>query len=121
MVKTININKIKKVLKNCPYYDDIMNYDILYDDTYTIDLIDWYKDIIFDKEIDLITIKNIDRCIYMYINDYNYRVGLKKVVKLKDMDLNSISRKKRMIKKILNYNDLYEENSILNIVSSRWL
>ena len=121
MVKTIDIKKIKKVLRNCPYYDDIMNYDILYDDIYSIDLIDWYKDIIFDKEIDLPTIKNIDRCIYMYINDYNYRVGLKRVVKLKDMDLNSITRKKRMIKKILNYNDLYEENSILNIVSSRWL
>jgi len=121
MVKTIDIKKIKKVLRNCPYYDDIMNYDILYDDIYSLDLIDWYKDIIFDKEIDLVTIKNIDRCIYMYINDYNYRVGLKKVVKLKDMDLNSISRKKRMIKKILNYNDLYEENSILNIVTSRWL
>ena len=44
LVDTINA---KKILETCPHYDEIINFDFDYDDEITIDLIDWYKDLIF--------------------------------------------------------------------------
>ena len=44
--RTIDVTNVKKILKYCPYYDDIINYDIDYTDELSIDLIDWYKDLI---------------------------------------------------------------------------
>ena len=44
---TIDVTNVKKILKCCPYYDDIINSDIMYNDDLSIDLIEWYKDIIF--------------------------------------------------------------------------
>ena len=60
---TIDVTNVKKILKCCPYYDDIINSDIMYNDDLSIDLIEWYKDIIFscngDNEEDkIIDIKN---------------------------------------------------------------
>ena len=54
---TIDVTNVKKILKCCPYYDDIINSDIMYNDDLSIDLIEWYKDIIFscngDNEEDI--------------------------------------------------------------------
>ena len=44
---TIDVTNVKKILKCCPYYDDIINSDVIYEDELSIDLIDWYKDLIF--------------------------------------------------------------------------
>ena len=100
---TIDVTNVKKILKCCPYYDDIINSDIMYNDDLSIDLIEWYKDIIFscngDNEEDIKIIRNIDRCMYIYIND-NY---------------------KEVVNKILNYTDEYEENELLNITSTKWI
>ena len=64
---TIDVTNVKKILKCCPYYDDIINSDIMYNDDLSIDLIEWYKDIIFscngDNEEDIKIIRNIDRYI----------------------------------------------------------
>ena len=66
---TIDVTNVKKILKCCPYYDDIINSDIMYNDDLSIDLIEWYKDIIFscngDNEEDIKVIRNIDRCMYI--------------------------------------------------------
>ncbi len=40
---TIDVTNVKKILKCCPYYDDIINSDIMYNDDLSIDLIEWYK------------------------------------------------------------------------------
>ena len=60
---TIDVTNVKKILKCCPYYDDIINSDIMYNDDLSIDLIEWYKDIIFscngDNEEDIKIIRNI--------------------------------------------------------------
>ena len=59
---TIDVTNVKKILKCCPYYDDIINSDIMYNDDLSIDLIEWYKDIIFscngDNEEDIKIITN---------------------------------------------------------------
>ena len=118
---TIDVTNVKKILKCCPYYDDIINSDIMYNDDLSIDLIEWYKDIIFscngDNEEDIKIIRNIDRCMYIY--DNKYKKGLKKRIINNDINLND--NYKEVVNKILNYTEEYEENELLNITSTKWI
>lgn len=121
----IDVVNVKKILETCPHYDEIINFDFDYNDEITIDLIDWYKDLIFscngndEKETEIIGM--IDNSMYMYVNDYKYRKGLSKIISCKDIDLNNEKSIKRLIKKILDYTSKYETTKILNVSSSRWL
>lgn len=122
---TIDISNVKKILNCCPYYDDIINSDVDYEDELSYDLIDWYKDLIFscnaNNEEEIKIIKLIDRSMYLYVNSYKYKIGLKKIIGIKDIDLNSDKSIKNLIKKIINYTTKYENNEILNITNGRWL
>lgn len=122
---TIDISNVKKILNCCPYYDDIINSDVDYEDELSYDLIDWYKDLIFscnaNNEEEIKIIKLIDRSMYLYVNSYKYKIGLKKIIDIKDIDLNSDKSIKNLIKKIINYTTKYENNEILNITNGRWL
>lgn len=122
LVDTINA---KKILETCPHYDEIINFDFDYDDEITIDLIDWYKDLIFscdgDDESETKIIKMIDNSMYMYVNDYRYRKGLAKIISPRDIDLNSDKSIKKLIKKILDYTSKYENIEVLSVISSRWI
>ena len=121
-VDTINA---KKILETCPHYDEIINFDFDYDDEITIDLIAWSKDIIFscdgDDESETKIIKMIDNSMYMYVNDYRYRKGLAKIISPRDIDLNSDKSIKKLIKKILDYTNKYENIEVLSVISSRWI
>ena len=125
ITQTIDISNVKKILKCCPHYDDIINSEVDYEDELSFDLIDWYKDLIFscnaDNEEEVKIIRLIDRSLYMYVNSYKYKIGLKKIIDIKDIDLNSDKSIKHLIKKIINYTTKYENNEILNITSRRWL
>ena len=125
ITQTIDISNVKKILKCCPHYDDIINSEVDYEDELSFDLIDWYKDLIFscnaDNEEEVKIIRLIDRSLYMYVNSYKYKIGLKKIIHIKDIDLNSDKSIKNLIKKIINYTTKYENNEILNITNGRWL
>ena len=125
ITQTIDISNVKKILKCCPHYDDIINSEVDYEDELSFDLIDWYKDLIFscnaDNEEEVKIIRLIDRSLYMYVNSYKYKIGLKKIIDIKDIDLNSDKSIKNLIKKIINYTTKYENNKILNITNGRWL
>lgn len=125
ITQTIDISNVKKILKCCPHYDDIINSEVDYEDELSFDLIDWYKDLIFscnaDNEEEVKIIRLIDRSLYMYVNSYKYKIGLKKIIDIKDIDLNSDKSIKNLIKKIVNYTTKYENNEILNITNGRWL
>ena len=125
ITQTIDISNVKKILKCCPHYDDIINSEVDYEDELSFDLIDWYKVLIFscnaDNEEEVKIIRLIDRSLYMYVNSYKYKIGLKKIIDIKDIDLNSDKSIKNLIKKIINYTTKYENNEILNITSGRWL
>ena len=125
ITQTIDISNVKKILKCCPHYDDIINSEVDYEDELSFDLIDWYKDLIFscnaDNEEEVKIIRLIDRSLYMYVNSYKYKIGLKKIIDIKDIDLNSDKSIKNLIKKIINYTTKYENNEILNITNGRCL
>lgn len=121
----IDVVNVKKILETCPHYDEIINYEFDYNDEVTIDLIDWYRDLIFscdgnnDNETQII--KMIDNSMYMYVSDYKYRKGLAKIIDVKDIDLNSEKSIRKLIKKILDYTNKYENIEILNVSSSKWI
>lgn len=121
----VDTTNAKKILETCPHYDEIINFDFDYDDEITIDLIDWYKDLIFscdgDDESETKIIKMIDNSMYMYVNDYRYRKGLAKIISPRDIDLNSDKSIKKLIKKILDYTNKYENIEVLSVISSRWI
>ena len=121
----VDVINVKKILKTCPHYDEIINYDFDYNDELSIDLIDWYKDLIFscdgNDENEVQIIKMIDNSMYMYVNDYKYRRGLSKQISIREIDLNSDKSIRKLIKKILDYTNRYENIEILNVTSSRWL
>ena len=121
----IDIVNVKKILETCPHYDEIINFDFDYNDEITIDLIDWYKDLIFSCDANDLNeteiIKMIDNSMYMYVNDYRYRKGLSKIINSRDIDLNSERSIKKLIKKILDYTSKYETAEVLNVSSSRWI
>lgn len=121
----IDVVNVKKILDTCPHYDEIINFNFDYDDEITIDLIDWYRDLIFscdgDDEKETEIIKMIDNSMYRYVNDYRYRKGLSKIITHREIDLNSEKSIKKLIKKILDYTTKYETTEILNVSSSRWI
>ena len=63
----------------------------------------------------------IDNSMYMYVSDYKYRRGLSKQISVREIDLNSDKSIRKLIKKILDYTNKYENIEILNVTSSRWL
>ena len=121
-VDIINVNRILEI---CPHYDEIINFEFDYSDEITIDLIDWYRDLIFscdgNDENETQIIKMIDNSMYMYISDHKYRKGLTKIISTRDIDLNSEKSIKKLIKKMLDYTSKYETVEILNVTSSKWL
>lgn len=118
---TIDVISTRRILEFCPYYDDIINYDIGYDDEFSFDLIDWYKDLVFSFDCDRDIIRLIDKSMYLYVNSYEYRNGLRRIVNIRDIDLNSDKRIKRLIRKIINYTDRYENMLVLNVKTNRWI
>lgn len=121
----IDVVNVKKILEICPHYDEIINFEFDYNDEITIDLIDWYKDLIFscdgNDENEIKIIRMIDNSMYMYVSDYKYRKGLSRQINPKEIDLNSEKKIKKLIKKILDYTNKYENIEILNVTSSRWI
>lgn len=121
----IDVVNVKKILETCPHYDEIINFEFDYEDEITIDLIDWYKDLIFscdgNDENEIKIINMIDNSMYMYVSDYKYRKGLSKIISTKEIDLNNERSIKKLIKKILDYTSKYKVSEILNVTSSRWI
>lgn len=121
----MNTKMVNKILSYYPYYDDIINYDIKYDDEFSFDIIDWYKDLIFsinyndNNEIEVV--KKIDRCMYIYVNSLRYRNGLKRIINIYDIDLNSDRKKRKLIKKIINYTSKYEDELIYDFCNNKWI
>lgn len=118
---TIDVISARRILEFCPYYDDIINYDIGYDDEFSFDLIDWYKDLVFSFDCDKDIIRLIDKSMYLYVNSYEYRNGFRRIVNIRDIDLNSDKRIKRLIRKIINYTNRYENMIVFNIKTNRWI
>jgi len=115
----------KLVLKYCPNFHKIVNFDIDEDDAMSRKLVSIYQDYIF--KIDLANVEEtklvmeLDKVLSRYIDDYEFRKNLKVSmlqVKIKKSCTNIL---KAIVESIVAIFDNYEEYTTRNVYISRWI
>ena len=123
--KTIDVKFVNKILKYCPNYDYIVNYDYEYGDNISSKLIDWYRELIFavngNDEKQLKIVEALDKGLYLYVKDNKYKTEFKKYLRLEDINLESKKLIKDLIKKIIIFTSKYEQKQIMEVASSIWI
>jgi len=118
------MQKNKIILKNCPNFYKIKNYEFGEDDYITLKIIGIYEDYIFnidEKNIEEIEkVKELDNILSKYIDDYTFRKEIKSGL----MNL-KIKRGSNIVDIITDsiislYNN-YEDGYTRNIYFSRWI
>ena len=123
--QTIDVTFVNKILQHCPHYDYIVNYNYEYGDKVSSSLIDWYRELIFavngNDEKQLMIVEALDKGLYLYVKDNNYKSELKKHLKLEEISLESKKLIKDLIKKIIVFTSKYEQRQIMEVTSSIWI
>lgn len=123
--QTIDIGHVKMVLENCPNYDKIINYEYPYGDVLSKKLIDWYKDLIFsangNNENQLLLIRALDRSLYLYVRDNKYKRGLRKIITSDELSFDNKDLIKDVIKRLIEFTNIYEKREIREVSVSKWL
>ena len=123
--QTIDIEHVRKVLSNCPHYDQIVNYEYPYGDTLSKKLIDWYRELIFsangDDEKQLMLINSLDRSLYLYIKYNKYKRGLRKIITDEELTFEDKNLIKGVIKKLIEFTSNYEKREVLEFNTTKWL
>lgn len=118
------MNRNREVLKHCPHFYTIINFEYYSEDFITEKLINVYEKFIFSADIELDEnikkIEKLDRVLYKYISDYCFREQIKKdIVKVKvqrgENVLDSI------VNAILRFFDNYEGFRLRKIQMTRWI
>jgi len=124
MKGNIIMQKNKIILKNCPNFYKIKNYEFDEDDYITLKIIGVYEDYIFnidEKNVnELDKVKELDNIIGKYVDDYSFRKEIKNGL----MNL-KIKRGSNIIDIITDsiislYNN-YEDGYTRNIYFARWI
>lgn len=118
------MNKNKQVLRHCPNFYKIINFEYFEDDKLSEKLIDIYEQFVFSVELSnknqITKLEQLDTILNKYIDDYFFRKELKcemkKIRVRKDEDiLNAI------VNWIIKVFDNYEVGYTRNIYFSRWI
>lgn len=118
------MKKNKAILKYCPNFYKIKDFDIEEEDYITLKLISIYEDYIFNidetNEEEVNKIKNLDKILSKYIEDYTFRKDIKASV------LNiRVKRGADVIETIVNnlitLFENYEDGYTRNIYFARWI
>lgn len=118
------MKKNKIILEYCPNYYKIKNYDFDENDFLTLKIINIYEDFIFDIDIknenDITKIKELDKILGKYIEDYNFRKDVKQSL----MNIR-VRRESNIINVIvdhlINFFENYEDGYTRNIYFARWI
>lgn len=123
--QTIDVTFVNKILQHCPHYDYIVNYNYEYGDKVSSSLIDWYRELIFavngNDEKQLMIVEALDKGLYLYVKDNNYKSELKKHLTLEEISLESKKLIKDLIKKIIVFTSKYEQKQIMEVASAIWI
>lgn len=118
------MNKNKMILKHCPNFYKIMNFEYLEDDELSERLIKVYHDYVFRVDlanrVEITKLEAIDAVLAKYIDDYFFRKELKNEMKQirirKDED-----KLTAIVNWIIKVFDNYEVGYTRNIYFSRWI
>lgn len=119
------MKKNKVIVKQCPYFYKISNFEIDNDDIITLKLIEIYKNFIFSIDIenneDLKMAEKLDFVLNKYIEDYYFRKDMKeRLMNLKASKKNP-NITKWLADKIIDAFESYESGYTRNIYFARWI
>lgn len=118
------MNKNKQIIENSPNFYKIINFDYFEEDYFTANLIKIYRDFVFSidpsSEEEITKVKEIDKILAKYIDDYIFRKEMKyellKVKITKDENL-----LQNLINSIIGIFEQFEEGKTRKIYISRWI
>ena len=118
------MQKNKIILKNCPNFYKIKNYEFDEDDYITLKIISIYEDYIFNinekNNEELEKIKELDSILCKYIEDYTFRKEIKKgLMNLKIKRGSNITD--IITDSIISLYNSYEDGYTRNIYFARWI
>lgn len=115
------MKKNKQILKYCPNFYKIINFEYLEDDFITHKLISVYEDYIFNSNIeDKEGLTKLDYAVNKYIEDYFFRKEMRRgltEIRVKKGD-NIIEK---IVSSIIRLADNYEMGFTRNIYFARWI
>ena len=118
------MNKNREVLKHCPHFYTIINFEYYSDDIISEKLIDIYEKFIFSADITVLEnvnkIEKLDRILYKYINDYCFREQVKTdIMKIR------VERGENLldiiVSTIISLFDNYEKLRARKVQMTRWI
>lgn len=114
----------KEILKHCPNFYNIINFDITEEDMISETLVKLYQKYIFnvnlENDAEISRVEELDKVLNIYIEDYEFRGELQKeIVKVKvKKDTNVIIS---LIESILKIFTDYEEYTTRKIYIAKWI
>lgn len=118
------MNNSKEILKYCPNYYNIVNFDFQENDLISEKLVNIYKSYIFSINIqnneEIERVQELDRVLSNYIADYLFRSTLQKeIITVKVKKDNNII--KNLVDIIIKIFSNYEEYTTRKIYISKWI
>ncbi len=115
----------KLIIKQCPNFYKIVNFEYLENDFISEKLIELYQEYIFRIDInnieDINRIKVLDKVVARYIDDYYFRSEMKNSLPKIKINRNVPDLAKAIIENILKIFDIYEEGTTRKIRITRWI
>ena len=115
----------KEILKYCPNFHKIVNFDYVKEDKITAKLIRIYKDYIFGVNINdanaLQEVKEFDYVLNRYIDDYDFRKELKKEIVQVKVKKSCTDILNAIVESIINIFAKYVESTTRKITIARWI
>lgn len=118
------MDKNKEVLKHCPHFYTIINFDYYGNDVISEKLIEVYEKFIFNANLENLDninkIEKLDNILYKYINDYAFRTQVKQ-------DISKIRVKKTeniidaIVNAIISISECYENIRTRKFQVTRWI
>lgn len=118
------MNNNIEVLKHCPHFYTIINFEYYSDDIISEKLIEIYEKFIFSRDLSILDnvnkIEKLDEILYQYINDYCFREQIKS-------DISKIKLEKEenildaIVNFIINIFENYEKVCTRKVQMTRWI
>ena len=113
---------MKEILKNAPYYDEIISFSFNEDDFITKRIINYYQEYLFGViKCNNYRIRVLDKTIYKYLTNSKFNKYAKEFLENLEESNDDIDYYNNLDINLPRLYRMYEKNSLLVVSSARWL